>query len=216
MPAITLPWPEAAWFGYDTVLAAKDLGYRGRPFNWVTMPDQFTLAALERRLLAPGPRPPVFAEVALISSHAPWTPVPPLLPWDALGDGAVFDPYAAAGDPPEVVWRDPDRVRAQYRLALDYALGATMAFAERRAAGGPLLVVLGDHQPAAFVSGDPDGRDVPVHVIGPPALVALVGDGWTPGLLPAPDAAVLPMQAFRDHLLQSFGGAPRQRQAAMR
>ena len=72
------------------------------------------------------------------------------------------------------------------------------------------------HQPAAFVSGDPDGRDVPVHVIGPPALVALVGDGWTPGLLPAPDAAVLPMQAFRDHLLQSFGGAPRQRQAAMR
>ena len=116
MPAITLPWPEAAWFGYDTVLAAKDLGYRGRPFNWVTMPDQFTLAALERRLLAPGPRPPVFAEVALISSHAPWTPVPPLLPWDALGDGAVFDPYAAAGDPPEVVWRDPDRVRAQYRL----------------------------------------------------------------------------------------------------
>ncbi len=216
MPAITLPWPEAAWFGYGTVLAAKDLGYRGRPFNWVTMPDQFTLAALERRLLAPGPRPPVFAEVALISSHAPWTPVPPLLPWDALGDGAVFDPYAAAGDPPEVVWRDPDRVRAQYRLALDYALGATMAFAERRAAGGPLLVVLGDHQPAAFVSGDPDGRDVPVHVIGPPALVALVGDGWSPGLLPAPDAAVLPMQAFRDHLLQSFGGAPRQRQAAMR
>ena len=71
-------------------------------------------------------------------------------------------------------------------------------------------------QPAAFVSGDPDGRDVPVHVIGPPAVVALLGDGWSPGLLPAPGAAVLPMQALRDHLLSSFGGAPRQRQAALR
>ena len=54
MPAITLPWPEADWFGYDRVLAARDLGYRGQPFNWVTMPDQFTLAAFERQLLGAG------------------------------------------------------------------------------------------------------------------------------------------------------------------
>ena len=85
MPAITLAWPEARYFGYDRVLAAADLGYRGQPFNWVTMPDQFTLAAFERQVLDPAPRPPVFAEIALISSHAPWTPIPPLLPWDALG-----------------------------------------------------------------------------------------------------------------------------------
>ena len=122
MPAITSAWPEAGYFGYDTVLAAADLGYRGKPFNWVTMPDQFTLAALERRLLAPRARAPVFAEVALISSHAPWTPMPPLLPWEAIGDGRVFDRHAAAGDPPEVVWRDRERVRDQFRQALDYAL----------------------------------------------------------------------------------------------
>ena len=85
MPAITLAWPEADYFGYDRVLAAADLGYRGQPFNWVTMPDQFTLAAFERRLLDPAPRAPVFAEIALISSHAPWTPIPPLLPWEAIG-----------------------------------------------------------------------------------------------------------------------------------
>ena len=114
------------------MLAAADLGYRGKPFNWVTMPDQFTLAAFERELLDPGPRPPVFAEIALISSHAPWTPIPPLLPWEALGDGRVFDAYATAGDPPEVVWRDPDRVREQYRRALDYVLRAVGGFAERQ------------------------------------------------------------------------------------
>ena len=216
MPAITLPWPEAGWFGYDSVLAARDLGYRGRPFNWVTMPDQFTLAALERRLLDPPGRPPVFAEVALISSHAPWTPIPPLLPWEALGDGRVFDRFAEAGDPPELVWRDPDRVREQYRLALDYSLRTAMAFAERRAPTRPLLLVLGDHQPAPLVSGDVGGRDVPVHLIGPPALVArLDAEGWSPGLIPDADAPVIPMQAVRARLFAAFAGATPGRQAAM-
>jgi hypothetical protein len=216
MPAITLPWPEAGWFGYDAVLAAKDLGYAGRPFNWVTMPDQFTLASLERRLLGSAPRPPVFAEVALISSHAPWTPIPPLLPWETLGDGRIFDRFATAGDPPEVVWRDPGRVREQYRQALGYTLGVVAAFAERRAATRPLVIVVGDHQPAPLVSGDPEGRDVPVHLIGPPEfLTAFDAGGWSPGLLPSTEAPVLPMQDFRDRLLAGFAAPSPARQAAL-
>jgi hypothetical protein len=206
MPAITLAWPEAAYFGYDRVLAAHDLGYRGKPFNWVTMPDQFTLTAFERLALA-GPRSPVFAEIALISSHAPWTPIPPLLPWEALGDGRAFDPYAAAGDPPEVVWRDTDRVRDQYRQSLDYTLRVVAGFAARRAADPPLIVVLGDHQPAFFVSEDAASRDVPVHVIGPPAALARLDDwNWTRGLVPAADAPTWRMDAFRDRFLAAFAG----------
>jgi hypothetical protein len=208
MPAITLPWPEAAWFGYDRILAAADLGYEGRPFNWITMPDQFTLASFERQELNRPDRLPVFAVLALISSHAPWTPIPPLLPWDDLGDGRVFDPFAAAGDTPEIVWRDPDRVRDQFRLALDYSLRAVGAFAERRAADAPLMIVLGDHQPAGFVALGPS-RDVPVHVIGPPEAVArLDALGWTSGLVPAPDAPVWGMEAFRDHFLAAYGACP--------
>jgi hypothetical protein len=216
VPAITLAWPEGGYFGYDEVLAADDLGYRGKPFNWVTMPDQFTLAALERRLLGPGPRAPVFAEVALISSHAPWTPVPELVPWDALGDGRVFDAQATAGDPPDVVWRDPERVRDQYLAALDYALRAVAGFAERRAASDPLLVVLGDHQPAAFVSGDAADPAVPVHVIGSPAALGhLDGWGWTPALVPGADAHTWPMEAFRDRFVAAFATAPDMRAAAV-
>ena len=68
--------------------------------------------------------------------------------------------------------------------------------------------MLGDHQPAAFVSGDPEGRDVPVHLIGPPEVLArLDAEGWSPGLLPAADAPVMPMQAFRDRLLAAFADA---------
>ncbi|PZQ48014.1 MAG: sulfatase [Rhodovulum sulfidophilum] len=206
MPAITLPWPEARYFGYDTVLAAKDLGYAGPPFNWVTMPDQFTLASFERQALDPAPRPPVIAEIALISSHAPWTPIPPLLPWDALGDGEVFDAYARAGESPEALWRDPDKVRAQYRAAIDYALRTVLAFAGRRAETAPLFVILGDHQPANFVSGDPVSRDVPIHLVGPPELVdRIAGWGWAPGLLPDPATPAWPMEDFRDRFLDAFG-----------
>ncbi len=208
MPAITLAWPEAGYFGYDRVLAAADLGYEGAPFNWVTMPDQFTLAAFERAELAARDRPPVMAEIALISSHAPWTPIPPLLPWGELGDGRVFDRHATAGEAPEDLWRDLDRVREQFGLAIDYSLRTVGAFAERRAASAPLIVVLGDHQPASFVSLDADGRDVPIHVIGSPEALALIaGWGWTPGLVPAPDAPAWPMGEFRDRFLDAFSTA---------
>jgi hypothetical protein len=202
MPAITRPWPDAARLGFGRVLAAGDLGYAGQPFNWVTMPDQYTLAAYPARL---GPRQgPRLTQVALISSHAPWVPVPELVAWDTVGDGRVFDAMAAAGDPPEVVWRDRDRVRMQYGLALDYALRTVTGFAANGGAGGGLLVVLGDHQPAAFVAERP-GRDVPVHLIGPPALVAAFDDwGWTPGLIPAPELAAWPMAAFRDRFLDAL------------
>jgi hypothetical protein len=204
MPAITLDWPEADRMGFDTVLAAKDLGYRGKPFNWVTMPDQFTLAALDRMLRSGGDDRRLFAQVALVSSHAPWVPVPSLLDWDALGDGRVFDAVATSGDPPEVVWRDRDRVREQYRLAIDYALRTVFDYAALHAADPPLLLVVGDHQAAGFVALD-DRPDVPVHLVGPPALVDRAAAwGWTEGLLPEPTTQPLPMDAMRDLFLRTF------------
>ena len=208
MPAITLAWPEAGYFGYDRVLAAADLGYRGLPFDWVTMPDQFTLASFERQLLAPAPRPPVFAEIALISSHAPWTPIPPLLPWDALGDGAVFD---AATPPPatrrSVVWRDEDRVRDQYRRSLDYVLRVVGGFAARRAADAAAVrrprrpsargLRLGGHRQPRRA----DPRHRPARGAGAPRRLGL-DPGHDPGpATPRPGG----WTRFRDRFLAAFG-----------
>lgn len=209
MPGITLVWPEAEYFGYDVVLAAKDLGYAGEPFNWVTMPDQYTLSAFERMVLDVTPRPPVIAEIALLSSHAPWTPIPPLIDWDEVGDGAIFSRWATTGESPEALWRDHDKVRAQYRAAIDYALETVFSFAARLGESAPLIVVLGDHQPAGFVSGQPAQQDVPAHVIGPPDLIrALDGWNWTAGLIPSEAAPAWPMEAFRDRFLAAFGSRP--------
>lgn len=208
MPAITLDWPESALMGFDTVLPAADLGYRGLPFNWVTMPDQFTLAALDRNLRQSDSDQAVFAQVALISSHAPWVPIPRLVPWEALGDGTIFNEMATAGDRPDVVWRDHDRVRDQYRMSITYALETVVDYALRHADNPPLMIVLGDHQAAGFIALD-ERSDVPIHLIGPPELLDHVADwGWTHGMIPADDAPVLPMEDMRDLLLRAFTSTP--------
>jgi hypothetical protein len=207
MPQITMEWPESAFMGFDRVLAARDLGYQGLPFNWVTMPDQFTFAALDR-LVRPAPGPQRrFIQIATGTSHAPWVPVPRLVDWDQIGDGTIFNPMAAEGDPPDVVWRDNDRVRNQYRLAIDYALQTVIAYAERHADNPPLMIIMGDHQAAGFVAQD-ERMDVPVHVIGPPDLVARAA-AWaaSPGLLPGADTPVIRMDAMRDLVLRAYSSA---------
>jgi hypothetical protein len=210
MPQITLEWPESDVMGFETILAARDLGYAGLNFNWVTMPDQFTFAAMDRLLRADRPDDRNYLiQVATGSSHAPWVPVPELVDWDAIGDGRVFNVMAASGDPPDVVWRDRDRVRAQYRLAVDYALQTVLSYAARHADDPPLMIVVGDHQAAGFVALD-ERPDVPIHLIGPDHLVEKAAAEWglAPGLIPAEDAPVVPMDRMRDRILRTFSSAP--------
>lgn len=211
MPAHIFPWPEGAVFGFDVIRNATDLGYAGLPFNFVTMPDQYTLSAFDHLEMRADPqRPPLLAQVALIGSHAPWVPVPPLLAWDSIGDGRIFSPYATEGDPPEMVWRDEARVREQYRLSIDLSLRAIGEWLARQAGpDAPLVLVMGDHQAAPFVA-QVGGRDVPLHLIGPPEAVALfAAQGWAPGMIPEPSAPAQPMDRLRDVILRATGsGAP--------
>jgi Sulfatase len=205
-PAITRPWPEGDRLGFAKIYAAADLGYAGKPYNWVTMPDQYTLAALERAERQ-GRERPLFVEVSLISSHAPWTPIAPVLEdWRAIGDGRVFSKWAGDDDPPEVVWRDPERVRRQYTRAVDYVLGVLASYAANFVDARTLLILVGDHQPAPLITGEGASRDVPIHVIsGDPALLApFVTWGFAPGMRPPADAAARPMDAFRDFFLEAF------------
>ncbi len=206
-PAIIFPWPEGEAFGYEKIDAAADLGYAGKPYNWVTMPDQYTLSVLQRRERGRRARS-LFAEISLISSHAPWTPIPPVLDdWSTIGDGAVFSRWADLGDPPEVVWRDPERVRRQYALALDYVLGVLASYAGSFVDEHTLLIMLGDHQSAPLITGDGAGRDVPMHVIsGDPELLApFRAWGFSDGMRPADDVPVHRMDAFRDWFLTAYG-----------
>jgi hypothetical protein len=210
MPAITMPWPEGTRFGYDEIYAFADIDYRGPPLNWVTMPDQFTWSFLEHQIRSSGDGRPVFAELGLISSHAPWTPILDVIDdWDTIGDGSVFEAWRDAGERPEDLWRDADRVREQYALSVDYALHAATAYAERYGGDDLLIVVLGDHQPAPLITGEAAPRTVPVHVIAKdPGLLKPFRDwGFAAGAFPDPEQEALRMDAFRPWFISTFSGS---------
>jgi hypothetical protein len=210
MPAISMAWPEGDYFGYDTVYDAHNSGYAGLPFNWVTMPDQYVLAMLQARERSnetnSEQRAPVMAEIALISSHAPWTPTPTLVPWGDVGDGRIFNAQAQAGPTPEEVWQDPMRIREQFRSSLDYAINNLASYAINFGDDNLVMIILGDHQPAPLVAGELANNDVPVHIIArdPAVMEALADWRWTPSLLPAQDAPVWRMDELRDRLVEAF------------
>lgn len=206
MPAITMAWPEGQYYGYDQIYDAYNLGYQGKPFNWVTMPDQYTLAAFHARELSKKARPPVMAEIALISSHAPWTPIPEMLDWSLVGDGSVFNAQALSGDSPEIVWKDNARIRLQFRLAIEYALQNLGSYITHYGNDDLVVLVIGDHQPAPLVTGETDNRDVPVHLITRDAKVieAIEHWQWTAGMLPADDAPVWRMDKMRNKFIDVF------------
>ncbi len=70
-----------------------------------------------------------------------------------------------------------------------------------------VVVALGDHQPAAIVSGEDADRDVPISIItkDPAVLDAIAAWGWEPGLRPAAESPVWRMDAFRDRFFTAFG-----------
>ncbi len=206
MPAVDRPWPEARFFGFDRIYDATGLGYVGEPFNWVTMPNQFTLSALRALELDRSDRPPIMASVALISSHAPWTPIPPVLAWEAVGDGSVFTAHARAGDPPELVWRDPDRIRAQYLHSIDYVLRTLKSYVLAYGGDNMLFVIVGDHQPARVVTGGVASFDVPIHLLARDAAVLdVIADwDWSVGMRPGANAPVWRMEWMRERFLSAF------------
>jgi hypothetical protein len=205
-PGVTRAWPEGALYHYDQIVDSRAMGYRGPGFGWATMPDQYALAALARAELAPGHKP-VLAEVPLVSSHAPWAPLPREVPWSAVGDGSLYDPMPAQGEQPGAVLADPARVRAAYAASITYSLDTLTSFVQRYGDDDTVLVFLGDHQPAQVVTGPDASHDVPVTVVAhdPAVLDRISGWGWSEGLRPAPDAPVWPMEAFRDRFLAAYG-----------
>ena len=214
VPAITFPWPEGGWLRYDRIFARADIPYEGPPLNWVTMPDQYSWHFLERKIrggdgdaeLGTGRRP-VFVEASFISSHAPWTPILPVLEdWGSIGDGRVFDRWAGTGERPEELWLDQERVREHFALSVDYALGAMASYAEHFADEHLLLIVLGDHQPAPLITGEGVSWEVPVHVIsGDPALVEpFVAWGFERGPVPGRLHPERGMDRFRDWFVRAY------------
>jgi hypothetical protein len=207
VPSDQGPWAQAtSFYHYDAVYGARDVGYHGPKFSYASMPDQYVLAAFQQMELDRRDRTPVMAEIDLVSSHTPWTPLPHMVDWNALGDGSVFDGVPAQGVSPQTLWRHSSFVQQSYGQSIQYSLTALTSFVQRLHDPNLVVVALGDHQPATIVSGRNASHDVPITIIShdQKVLDRIAPWGWQPGLLPDSHAPVWRMDSFRDRFLAAF------------
>ena len=87
-----------------------------------------------------------------------------------------------------------------------YMYGTIGGFLRREAERDLVAIVLGDHEPAAAVSGAGASWNVPVHVIASRGAVLdrLIAHGFEPGLTPR-RRTLGPMNALTPMLLDAFG-----------
>jgi phosphatidylglycerophosphate synthase len=208
MPATTGQWPEGKpLYHFDTLYDATNVGYAGPAFSFAKIPDQYTLQYLDQHELAPANRRPLFAEVVLDSSHAPWTPLPHMVAWNALGNGAIFGPMTFNEASPVTVMGSTKRASAAYAQSVEYTLSALISFLARTDDKNLVVIALGDHQPSPIVSGYQATHNVPVMMFARDQSVIdrMSGWGWQDGLLPNANAPVWRMDTFRNRFLMTFG-----------
>ncbi len=205
MPGLRQAWPEGAFYGFDAIDGATRLEYHGPEFGWFAIPDQFSIAKFDALEVGGPSRAPLFVFFPTISTHFPFSPTPPYQPdWRRL---LTPRPY----DGPEIVRayaKQPDWTdfAPGYVDAMSYTYATLSGFLRAQADRDVLLILLGDHQPPAAVSGEGAPWNVPVHVIGSRRAVLdrLLAHGFRAGLTPA-RPSLAHMHALLPMLLDAFG-----------
>ncbi|MEL7043819.1 MAG: hypothetical protein AAGL66_02205 [Pseudomonadota bacterium] len=212
MPAMDIDhWPDGEFFQFNRHLWFKDLGYDGPKYAWSQMPDQFALLQFDKQVLS-ATSEPVFAEVALTSSHAPFSERP-LFHAGAWTEAALN--ATLAGKTPRrtrAIWAiDPDN----YPRAIDYSVRSVTHFLKHHYRREGVAVIMGDHQPPRTVHRAEQLDEVrrfhvPLHIITANSAVheALLKRGFSDGWFPDENAETIPMHGLRGLFLETLSGAP--------
>ena len=205
MPGLRQRWPEGGFYGFDEIYGAARLDYRGPEFGWFAIPDQFTLAKFDTLELDRESRPNLFVFYPTISTHFPFSPTPPYQPaWDRIFDAHPWDgPTVIRAYAQQPDWT---HFAPGYVDAVSYTYATLAGYLRKHAGRDIVFVILGDHQPAAAVSGEGASWSVPVHVVASrPAIVErLMARGFHAGLTPA-RPALCRMHALLPILVDAFG-----------
>lgn len=184
-PGLSWAWPESRHYGYETLVDGPALAYTGPKLGYWWIPDQYSLAKLEQLHPRPAEGPPRFMVYASITSHIPFSPVPPYQPdWSRVLGPEPFEPEATARALAEQA--DWLNLRPGYTGMMVYNMRMMAGYLRAQTGRPELLMMLGDHQPASGVTGPDQPWEVPVHVVGTdPALRArFEALGFRPGVQP--------------------------------
>jgi Sulfatase len=164
MPGLKQAWPEGSFYGFDDIYGQARIGYRGPEFGWFQVPDQFSLAELDHVEVDQASRKPLFVFFPTLSTHTPFSPTPPYqADWSKLLSQEPFDPYAVDRAYEEPI--DYFNLAPYYGNAVEYAYTVIAGYLRWHPDRDFVLILIGDHQPPALVSGAGASWDVPVHVV---------------------------------------------------
>ena len=195
-------------FRFQTTLFYEEMGYRGPHIGWGWIPDQYSLGRAQQDTLSRIDAP-VFLSFHMVSSHAPWSPLPEL-----VGDWRDLDAVEAEAE--DWVLEDVSASRAvqkqlrrytrgwgairrrsqgtlesltleKYHQAIRYDLAVIRQHMLDAQPDG-LVIIMGDHQPPV-IHRAARSFDVPVHLLArdPAVLDEFLDQGFTPGLAPPAD-----------------------------
>jgi hypothetical protein len=206
MPGLQRAWPEGRrFYGFDEVYGTTELDYHGPSFGWWDVTDQFALARFDALSSSPS-RQPLFVFFPTISTHMPFAPTPPYQPdWKQILNEIPYgeEELARAWSDSEPDWLN---LGPSYVQALDYTQRTLGGYLRLHPTRDMVMILIGDHQPPAAVTGEGASWGVPIHVIASrrEILDRLTARGFREGLTPTP-APLMKIHALLPVILETFG-----------
>jgi hypothetical protein len=196
------------YYGFDEGVHFDEVRYKGRAFGWGIVPDQFTLGFVAEEILAKH-EGPVFVDMHLVTSHAPWREVPELVAdfrGLSTGDaqpketetkaahtivGRRLKRYAHLGEGRDAyMGRLTGELLEGYERAIHYELDVLVDYLSRRERDA-LVIIVGDHQPPV-IAEENASFDTPIHLLSRNADTTrhLLSLGFRSGMQPEGDAVM--------------------------
>jgi len=206
-PGVRWDWPERAYYRFERYVDARDLDYPGPRLGYWHVPDQYAAERFEQLYPRDGNARPRFVFFPTSTTHLPFSPVPPLQrDLQRLLGPEPFD----AGELERALAERPDWLDMfpNYLRMIEYGFRWIGHRLRNPDARETIHLLVGDHQPAANITGEGASWDVPVYIVSsdPALLSRFVSQGFTAGVVPA-RPALGGLHQVADQLLGAFRGS---------
>lgn len=203
-PASLAPTPVLDYLDFEKQYLRPDLGYRGPPIGWGAIPDEYSIEVVHQRELGRGGAPR-FIEYALVTSHAPWSAIPPIVGNAAeLGDGSIYARLPIERQATR--WSDLEQASTAFAKTIAYDLEVLRRYIVERVKGDTLVILLGDHQPPGCATEGSTARGALVHVLSRRSdfVDAFRRRGYTSGMRPLAPPPYPGLHRFLPSFLADF------------
>jgi hypothetical protein len=202
-PGTTRAWPKGELYDFEKKYYLWNFDYKGPPFAWATMPDQYVLDFVRKREFGPDQRP-LFIQYVLVSSHAPWSDLPPVIGWESVGDGSIY--HRTQNLHFDVQWPYFANAQEAYIRSIIYDFEVLRQYITRWVTDDSLVILLGDHQPVSDLTNNSEIWGVPIHVLSrdKELLKPFEARGYIPGMRPPLEGARAGLETFLGDFLADF------------